>query len=151
MHQWVSGPTTTSTSYYRTLGDKHERDNRGSSIPVDCTFSSSMKATASVGFSGSAEIKDVISSSIDADGSFSYETTVSEKVTVPAYTYWSRQAYALMKTDNYTGTQAIYKYTYVSIPGTLEGIWTFVFDHSETVSGSNTNGYGGGIDYTSYK
>lgn len=151
MHQWVSGPTITSTGYYSVDGEKHEIDNRRSSLPYTETFSSSISATGSVGFSGSAEIKDAISGSISASTSYTYTETVSATITVSPYLYWSRQAYALMKTEYYTGTQAIYKFEYVYIPLTTVGTWTFVYDHNENVSGSNTNGYGGGVRLTSYK
>lgn len=107
-------------------------------------FSKEISAEISVGFSGSAEIKDVISASIDAKGTYKYVESVNETVVIPAYTYWARQAYARKKTDNYTGQLSTW--TMVN----SGGVWVPTLESVDTHSGTNINGAGGGVKYTTY-
>lgn len=144
-HTWTSGPNITSSNRTKHYGPIQEFNNKGSALPITQTFSSKLTSTISVGFSGSAEIKEVISTSISASSSYTYEESVSSQVTIPARTYWSRRAYAYRKTDYYSGSLATWNLvpsgTGVMIPNLVE---------VQTHSGTNVKGDGGGIEYNSY-
>lgn len=115
-------------------------------MPITKSFSSTMTATISVGYTGSVEIKEIISSSVSAQASYTYSETVTSTVTIPAKTYWSRQAYAYKKTENYTGTLATWTLS-PAIVGTVTLTPKLV--DTKAHNGTNTRGDGGGIDYKS--
>lgn len=138
-HVWRSGPTITNTNRNQIDGNIYDIDNRQSSVPYHLEFSETLEVSFSVGFSGSAEIKKVITASIQATGSYKYEQTITGTIDIPAYTYWGKQVHAYKTTDSYTGVLDTWSYVPVGtvlVPTLME---------SSTENGTNKYGSGGGI------
>ncbi|MEC0123454.1 hypothetical protein [Paenibacillus pabuli] len=110
---WKSGPSVTkSTNMVTYTNNWLTEDNYRSSVPIKVSSTKRTKISATLGFSGSIEVKNKFGFS----GSFTaeQETTVSQGADVPGWTAWGYRPYIRWIEDSYSG---VYTTTYTVVPG----------------------------------
>jgi len=123
---WDTGhPYKVSTQNRVTWNSWILEDNYRSSVPINVSYAKTSKVTASLGFTGAAEIK--------AKLSFSASFTVEQSATftvgtaIPAWTAWAYRPYIKYTVDTWKGTMF---YEYYSIPD-LAWVYTYRYYDGE--------------------